>query len=134
MKRILVVDDNENDYRLIRTQLLNLAPDVDIDWAGSVNEARKFLMQQRYCLALIDVRIGPADGVLFLDEIKNSRLIGDMQVVTMTGYPRKIDEVASREIGAAMYIIKPFDLTELKSTLAKVLKLVDESHAQQPSA
>jgi DNA-binding NtrC family response regulator len=110
---ILVVDDEENFLALLRWFLTNRGYKVQtaLDSDAAVN-----LMQTTaFDLALVDVRMGPVDGLALLAELRQR--LPSTKVVMMTAYPTVVTIKKSFERGACAFLTKPVDLQELLKTI-----------------
>ena len=78
-------------------------------------------------LVILDLRLGPEDGLDLLREIRSS---SDVPVIIITGHRRDdIDRVVGLELGADDYLTKPFNLRELLARVRAVLRRFDVGHA-----
>ena len=80
---ILAVDDEQNLLELLITVLGKRGFKVKTALNGL--EALKLLDQESFQLALLDMKMGPLNGVQLLKEIKDRRPI--IKVIMMTAYP-----------------------------------------------
>ena len=80
---ILAVDDEQNLLELLITVLGKRGFKVKTALNGI--EALRLLDQESFQLALLDLKMGPVNGVQLLKEIKDRRPI--MKVIMMTAYP-----------------------------------------------
>jgi two-component system OmpR family response regulator len=72
------------------------------------------------CLILLDLRLGPDDG---LDVLREIRAHSHVPIIIMTGHRLdEIDCVVGLELGADDYIVKPFGLRELLARVRAVLR------------
>jgi CheY-like chemotaxis protein len=108
-KAVLVVDDEQNFLSLLRWFLSNRG--YDVETAASGEEALELVEARAFELALIDIRMGPMDGLTLLTELK--RRLPAIRVVIMTAYPTGGAIKQSRDKGAAAFLTKPVDLQEL---------------------
>ncbi|HET7006160.1 MAG TPA: response regulator [Candidatus Binatia bacterium] len=112
-KAVLVVDDEQNFLSLLRWFLSNRG--YDVETAASGEEALELVEARAFELALIDIRMGPMDGLTLLTELK--RRLPAIRVVIMTAYPTGGAIKQSRDKGAAAFLTKPVDLQELMKTI-----------------
>ncbi len=80
--KVLIVDDDEEDYELIRTFLENGDMNLRIDWACNVDEARPMMLSNRHDLYLVDQRIGGDTGVELLREMHEGGFSGKVILVS----------------------------------------------------
>ena len=112
-KAVLVVDDEQNFLSLLRWFLSNRG--YAVETAASAEQALELIDGRAFELALIDIRMGPMDGLTLLAELK--RRIPGIRVVIMTAYPTGGAVKQSRDNGAAAFLTKPVDLQHLMKTI-----------------
>lgn len=111
---ILVVDDEENFLALLRWFLTNRG--YEVQTASNGEDALRLAATRPFESALVDIRMGPIDGLAVLDELKQRFPV--IKVVLMTAYPTAVTIKRSFEKGASAFLTKPVDLQEL-------LKIID---------
>jgi len=116
-KSILVVDDEQNFLTLLDLVLTKRGFEVQTALNGE--EALKLLQYDSFDLALIDIRMGPVDGLSLLEELKQ-RLPG-IKIIMMTAYPTVDTRIAAFQKGAVAYFTKPVDLQKLFDTVRGLL-------------
>ncbi|MEZ4648377.1 MAG: response regulator [Candidatus Eisenbacteria bacterium] len=122
--RLLLVEDDEDDYIITRDLLDEIAPgQYALDWVQSAAEARKALAQDAHHVCLLDYRLGAEDGLVLLEEAGS--LGFSAPIIMLTGQDdREIDHRALRA-GAADYLVKS-QLTS--STLARAVRYAVARH------
>jgi DNA-binding NtrC family response regulator len=110
---ILAVDDEHNLLELLITALGKRGFKVRTALSGS--EALKLLESESFQLALLDIKMGPLNGVQLLKEIKDRRPV--IKVIMMTAYPTMETRLQASENGASAYLTKPVDLQKLVETI-----------------
>ena len=117
---ILIVEDNPN-MRESCGKLLRLEGYVAIE-AANADEAIEIIRgRDDIDIVLTDLKMTGMDGVALLKEIK--QIDDRVEVILMTGYGTVKSAVEAMMHGAADYITKPFDTTELLSTIGKIVQL-----------
>jgi DNA-binding NtrC family response regulator len=114
---ILVVDDEQHFLELLIRILGKRG--FEVLTASSGPEALKLFERQSFNLALLDIKMGPMNGIQLLDEIKKRH--PDIKAVMMTAYPTSETRGQALEKGAAAYLSKPLDLEELVKTIELLL-------------
>lgn len=117
-KKILVIDDDP-DIRLTISNLLKKSG-YQAYQAKNCQIATEKIIQKSPDLILLDVKLSEKSGINFLKERK--RLISNIPVIILTGYPKIRDAVESIKLGAYNYITKPFDNKELISIIRQSLQ------------
>jgi DNA-binding NtrC family response regulator len=117
--KILIVDDEENLCRILRSILSDEGYEVDVAHDG--NQAIERLNQGSYECLLTDVRMPNMDGLALLREARKKD--PDQIVIAMTAYGNvQLAQEVMRE-GAFDYIIKPFDNDELLRIIRNGIEL-----------
>src|SRR5689334_2192586 len=117
-EQILVVDDEE-ELRKAIVEILTL-DGLDVDQAGSAEEAAEKLSQTAYDVLITDHNLPGKTGVELLEEslVRYPEIIG----VVITGYGTIETAVSAMKKGAYNYLTKPFKLVELPIMVRKGLK------------
>ena len=110
---VLVVDDEQNFLALLQWLLSNRG--YAVETVGSAEEALQLIETKSFDVALVDIRMGPMDGLALLDEMK--RRLPTLRVVIMTAYPSVNVIKQSFAKGASAFLTKPVDLQDLLSTI-----------------
>ena len=114
---ILVVDDEQNFLDLLIRILGKRGFEVKTALSGT--EALRLLEQDSFDLALLDIRMGPINGIQLLEEIKGRK--PRIKAIMMTAYPTIETRTQAFEKGASAYLAKPVDLKELVETMHSLL-------------
>ncbi len=110
---ILAVDDEQNLLELLITVLGKRGFKVKTALNGI--EALRLVDQESFQLALLDLKMGPVNGVQLLKEIKDRRPI--IKVIMMTAYPTSETRTQASANGASAYLTKPVDIQKLVDTI-----------------
>jgi DNA-binding NtrC family response regulator len=116
-RRILIVDDEQSMRDMLAILLKKEGHDVRT--AGSRAEAARALADGGADLVLTDVRLPDGDGIEVLRHVKAAA--PETAVVVMTAYGTSETAVAARKLGAEAYILKPFDVDELRVVVRDAL-------------
>lgn len=123
--RVLLVEDDEEDYSLIRDLLSEDAADsFEIDWASTYDAAVAQSRGQPYDAYLVDYRLGRRSGLDLLCGALQRGQLGP--VIIVTGHDMHDVDVEARKLGAAGFLVK----SELNSTgLARTVRYAVEAFA-----
>lgn len=116
MKRILVVDDEENT-RIGLTKLLS-QEGFEVESAANGNEALDYLDQKKVSLVISDINMPDMNGLSFLREL--SRKYPSTSVIMITAYGGVESYLEAMNLGAYEYLHKPVRLDELRSVMKKI--------------
>ncbi len=117
-KRILLVDDEEELLKLVRS-ILEGEGYRQIRQAGTVREALKLCRQWQPQLAILDVMLPDGDGYALLSRMRE---MADIPVLFLTAKGEDEDRFRGLGLGADDYIVKPFLPRELSLRVGAVLR------------
>jgi len=117
-RKILVVDDEMAIRKALRARFEEESALVDT--AEDVAAARKAVGSMDYDLLVLDHRLPDGTGLALLDQLKATGY--PAEVVMMTAYSSTQDAVRAMKIGAADYVMKPFDLDEMVLVAERALE------------
>jgi len=134
VRRVLVVDDNETNRRVLATRLSHASYDVALASSG-----REALVTMRLALAagrgfdlvLSDFQMPDMDGAMLGEQINIDPALSNTRVVLLTSVDRQGDLARFASLGFAGYLSKPIRGRELLACLDKVFEHdAQEWHAQ----
>jgi diguanylate cyclase (GGDEF)-like protein/PAS domain S-box-containing protein len=103
--RILLIEDDEDDYLITRDLLLDNSPvSISLKWVDSPAEGLAALETGIYEIALVDLRLGPDSGIDLMQEARKRSITTPFILLTGQG-DEKLDSRAV-ELGAADYLVK----------------------------
>jgi signal transduction histidine kinase len=103
--RVLLVEDDEDDYLLTRDLFADINPDrYEIEWVNSYEAATSLNKPDCFDICLLDYRLGGYDGLELLKKLRETSYKCPMIMLTGQG-DRELDERAMNA-GAADYLIK----------------------------
>jgi len=117
--RVLVADDEESLRLVLRTAISKLGYGVDAVENGK--EALRMAQENVYDVALLDIRMPEMDGLQAFYEIH--KIIPDLPIILMTAYGSSEIAVEAMKRGAFDYILKPFNLEEVKIILNRAIHM-----------
>ncbi len=116
--RILVVDDEETQRKMLRKILIRENYEVEIAAGG--RDALKKIREKRADVVITDIKMPDMDGVQLFHEVK--RLDHDASVILITAYADLKSAVQTMAEGASYYLTKPVDVNHLKVLIKKALE------------
>lgn len=117
--RILVVDDDPINVRLVEAQLVN---EYDIMTAFSGEEALEILHHDKPDLIILDVMMPGINGYETCRRIKSSKETCFIPVIIVTALSSRNDRLEGIRAGAEDFLTKPIDRVELVTRAANLLK------------
>ncbi len=120
MKRILIVEDTEDNRRILRDLLL--ASGYDLLEAADGAAGIAMAASERPDLILMDIQLPVLDGYEATRRIKADPALTAIPIIAVTSYALAGDEEKTRAAGCDGYIAKPFSPRQL---LAKVREFLE---------
>jgi diguanylate cyclase (GGDEF)-like protein/PAS domain S-box-containing protein len=103
--RILLVEDDEDDYVLTRGLLQDVYQDsIDLEWARTYQSAREALEGRRFDVCLLDYHLGERTGLDLLRAVVAPNC--PTPIILLTGNSERDVDVEAMNAGAADYLIK----------------------------
>ena len=118
MKRVLIVDDNEDISELI--SLILRKEDIDSKVVNNPIEVIDIIEKEKFDLILLDIMMPEMSGVELCSKIRDKVSI---PIIFLTAKNDIVDKMLGYEIGGDDYITKPFDNRELVLKIKSHLRL-----------
>jgi two-component system alkaline phosphatase synthesis response regulator PhoP len=120
-ERILMIEDDKGMVNLGRLMLEGAGYEVLAAYNGS--EGLKMLRKNQVDLVLLDIMMVGMDGWEVLDEIKSDEALRDLPVIMLTAREQRenIQSVIEHKGKFYDYVVKPFVVRELLSTIRRAL-------------
>ncbi len=121
--RTLIVDDDPAIRILLASQLRSLGHEVDTASDGS--QAWNKLLIQHFDLLVCDWNMPVMDGLKLCRRIRETEWPSYIYMVLCTAMNQKADFLAGMEAGADDFIVKPFDLADLRVVVRAAQRILD---------
>lgn len=119
-ERILVVDDDKEIARLLRSYLEQAGYAVLVAHDGSA--ALHALRRERPDLLLLDLMLPDKDGWTVTRTIRSDPQLADTLIIMITARVEDTDKILGLELGADDYITKPFNPREVIARVRALLR------------
>ena len=126
MDRILVVDDDHDIVRLVRSYLEKAGYEILTAYDGE--SALRIIKAEKPQLLILDLMLPDKDGWDVAKIVRADEKIAATPIIMLTARVEDNDKIVGLEIGADDYITKPFNPREV---VARVRALLRRSHLQQ---
>jgi two-component system, OmpR family, phosphate regulon response regulator PhoB len=118
-KRVLIVEDEDNiaialDYLLTREG-------YEQDRVANGAEAMARIRAMHPDLVLLDVMLPEVSGYEICQEIRMDPALSDVKILMMTARGSAMERRKGLALGADGFISKPFELTELRAEVRRIL-------------
>ena len=128
--RILVVDDDAQIRRVMRTTLISHS--YEVDDARSGDEALEKLRAGQFDLVLLDVNMPGMGGIEACRAIRSGRTGFDLAIIMLTVRNTEKDKIEALDAGADDYVTKPFSIPELLARIRAALRRMPQTAGSAP--
>jgi putative two-component system response regulator len=120
-EKILLVDDEEANLRLLISWLVSLG--YDIDTAGDGQEAVQKAKDYRPDLIILDIMMPLMDGYEACGLIKKDPKTNNIPIIMVTALDDRESKLKGLSVSANDFLSKPIDQTELTIRVKNLLKI-----------
>jgi len=126
--RALILDDEARARRTLKTLITEFCEKVEIcATAGSVDEALAILSSQPIDLLFLDVSMPEKDGF----SLAKRPEFADLNIIFVTAHSKFAIEAF--RVNAVDYLLKPVNITDLRSAIQRVRKKIGEADSTDRS-
>jgi CheY-like chemotaxis protein len=122
--RVLVVDDNATNRRILEEMLRNwgMRPTAVSGVRDALQSLRQaFQAGEAYTLVVTDANMPEFDGFYLAEQIKQDRQLGSTVIMMLTSGDRSEDIFRCEQLGVAAYLLKPIKQSELFDAIVMAL-------------
>ena len=123
-KRILVVEDQEDNRRILRDMLRKAG--FDVLEATTGEQGVLLAKTQMPDLILMDIQMPVLDGYEATRRIKNILELKDIPIIVVTSYALSGEDAKAQSAGAAAYVSKPFSPRQLLAKIRQFFPALSE--------
>jgi CheY-like chemotaxis protein/nitrogen-specific signal transduction histidine kinase len=130
--KVLVVDDNRTNRRILETMLKRW--EMKSTAVGTGEEALTKLSEahdagEPFALVLTDMHMPGMDGFALIERIRQRPELSTATIMMLTSAGHRGDAVRCQELGVAGYLLKPIRQSELREAIARVLGAREQTGA-----
>jgi len=118
-ERLLVVDDEPNMLRLLKTILMDKTG-YEVDTTNNPLEVNKILQEKPYDLVVTDLKMPLVDGIDLIDIVK--KIDAGIPIIIITAYGTMETAEEAIQKGAYDFITKPFRKESILITIKRALE------------
>jgi DNA-binding response OmpR family regulator len=121
-KKLLIVDD-EPHIRLLLEQTLEELEDHDVEILTATNglDALETIRSEKPNLVFLDVMMPKMNGYEVCQHIKADPTLSDVYIIMLTAKGQEFDRDRGKDVGADIYMTKPFDPDEILEKSFEIL-------------
>jgi len=120
LKKILLVEDDPFDARLIQHSLERIPLANEIVWRETGEEMIDYLQEagtEDLCLILMDIRMPVMDGIEALEHMRLEMKLKFSPIVVLTSSKEGRDIERAYELGVSAFVSKPIDHKEFREAV-----------------
>ncbi len=121
--RVLLVEDDPMIGSVVQQELRDAS--YAVDWVRDGQAALDAMAALDYSLVLLDLGLPRTDGMAVLGAIRAAR--NDVPVLVLTARDTTEDLVAGLDGGADDYLVKPFEMSELRARMRALTRRKDSA-------
>jgi two-component system, OmpR family, alkaline phosphatase synthesis response regulator PhoP len=123
-QKLLIVDD-EAHIRMLIEQTLEELEDSDVEFLSADNgeKALEIISNERPRLVFLDVMMRKMNGMEVCRRVKKELALDDVYIILLTAKGQELDRQKGHEVGADLYMTKPFDPEALLQKAKEVLQI-----------
>ena len=123
-KKILIVDD-EAHIRMLISQTLEELEDEGVEFLTADNgqSALETIESEKPNLVFLDVMMPKMNGMDVCRKVKKELGLTDIYIIILTAKGQELDRQKGQEVGADIYMTKPFDPEVLLTKAKEVLEI-----------
>ena len=118
-KRILVVEDQEDNRQILRDLLGSVGYEMSEAWDGEAGVAAA--KEQRPDLILMDIQLPLMDGYEATRRIKADPELNKIPIIVVTSYALSGDDGKAQAAGCDAYVTKPYSPRQLLAKIKEFL-------------
>src|SRR5665648_856077 len=131
IKKILVIDDNDDNQLIFKTLFLKAFPTIKLICSSSGHEGLSIVHNELPDVILLAILMPDMDGYEVCSVLKSDQVLKNIPVVMITA--EKADKecrIKALEYGADAFLTKPVDESEFKAQIRAMLRLKDAEDAR----
>ena len=109
--RVLLIDDEQFYFKLIRKTLKDA--DYDLEYAKSGSEGLSKIPSYEPEMLIVDLKLPEMDGFQILERLRRDPKYSLIPVIVITAQDELSEKLKAFELGADDYLVKPFQPEEL---------------------
>lgn len=124
-RKILIIDDEIHIRLLLEQALEELEDDHDVEILSAPDGAKGLTMvhAERPALVFLDIMMPTMDGYEVCRQLLDTPPDHPLKIVLLTAKGQETDKKQGLDLGASLYMTKPFDPDTVAEVARKLLKL-----------
>lgn len=123
IKKVLLLDDDQDDCSFFAEEFLNIDPSIKITCINGPKQLFSLALELRPDIVFLDIDMPDLNGFQCLAELKKHEALRKIPVVIYSSsfHPKAIEKAYL--YGANLYLTKPSSLGEIRASIISILEL-----------
>jgi len=118
-KRILIIEDDPLNFKLMKTLLL--FNKFNVDWIASAENMMDKIEEFHPDLILMDIQLPGTDGLEATRLLKKTNIYKDIPIIAVSAHAMEENKIEAEAVGCIAYITKPLDTRTFANSVGKYL-------------
>jgi DNA-binding response OmpR family regulator len=122
--KLLIVDDEPHLRMLIEQAVEDLEDEgIELLFAENGEEALEKIKSEKPRLVFLDIMMPKLNGMEVCKQVKKTEELKDIHIILLTAKGQEVDRQSGLDVGADLYMTKPFDPDNLFQQAKKVFEI-----------
>jgi len=118
--RILIIEDDEDIRQYVASEI---APDYKVTTATNGEDGLNLAQETMPDLIITDVMMPGISGLELCQRLKNQMITSHIPIIILSAKTRVEQQIEGLDMGADVYMLKPFSIEHLKAQISRLLLL-----------
>lgn len=123
MRRLLLVDDDEEEFELFLSAAKEVVKDIDVIHADGCNDVLSILQNTNPDIVFLDINMPTVDGIDCLKMIRSSKAYETLPVIMYSTSSNQLSIQECYDHKANLYVVKSYSYQGLLNVLTEVLSI-----------
>ncbi|MDR3117973.1 MAG: response regulator [Mediterranea sp.] len=128
--RVLIAEDDDEIRQYICREL---GAEFHVNGCSNGKEALDTIMREEIDLIVCDIMMPELDGITLCKKMKQNINVNHIPVIMLTAKSKTEDRIEGLEVGADAYIVKPFNMEVLRTTVFNLINNRERLKGQRSS-
>ena len=123
MRRLLLVDDDEEEFELFLSAAKEVVKDIEVLHADGCNDILPLLRDKQPDIVFLDINMPTVDGIDCLKAIRSCKEFENLPVIMYSTSSNKLSIQQSFDHRANLYVVKSYSYQGLLNVLTEVFSI-----------
>ena len=123
MRRLLLVDDDEEEFELFLSAAKEVVKDIDVIHADGCSDVLSILRNTNPDIIFLDINMPTVDGIDCLKTIRSCKAYENLPVIMYSTSSNKLSIQECYDHKANLYVVKSYSYQGLLNVLTEVLSI-----------